>query len=902
MASKTFNSRIILKHDIEENWNKATNFVPLLGEVIIYDPDENYNYSRTKIGDGSHTVVELPFELDPIISSMVGEKTTGNVYTINDTDVTAAEGSEIFNDYENNIASGKYSHAENYNTIAKGSYSHAEGYGTLAAGAASHAEGYDTKAPARYSHAEGASTTASGNNSHAEGNNTTSSGHYSHAEGNFTTAAGGYSHAEGNYAQTGEDGTYAHAEGSYTKALKTGAHAEGNYTEANAAFAHTEGYYTKASSPYQHVRGKYNIADDTGTYATIIGNGDADSNRKNIHTLDWNGNAWYAGTVKIGGTSYADASEVALKSDFENIPDDLVLYTEQELTDEQKAQVRDNIGAGIPVIIDTELTTSGAAADALAVGTRLAEHTHTYESVEGLEDVIGNIADAKFYVVTFERGDDNKYHADLTFAEIREKFEGGGNMVARIDGTDYIPLLSAAPHQIIFSGIYNTQSVSLTINANEVCTLTTTQLANSSHSHSAASTTTNGFMSKDDKTKLNNIEANAEVNIIESISVNGEELAITDKAVDISIPEQKQADWNQSDETAVDYIKNRTHWVKRAETLLDSEVFDCTTLTEDSESYYCTKSGNIGLINGNKYIVTVDGTEYTTSALAAFGTNDVALIAEIDKCRIYDRENGVVEVFTNSSASLTISIVDAEDIYIKLDERFIPDVFARSTDIELKMAKENPTGTGALSINRASGSEVGENSIAIGTDCVASGDSAVAIGSGVSATGFASHAEGTGTVASGNLAHAEGQDSQATGYASHAESSGEANGDYSHAEGYGIADGNYSHASGNGTWAVGRSQTVIGEANLEDSAADAATRGTYAVIVGNGDIDAGEYSNASTLDWDGNGWFAGGLKVGGTGQDDEAAVNVVLETDIITVDEIDAICGAVIVSGDEVEL
>ena len=163
-----------------------------------------------------------------------------------------------------------------------------------------------------------------------------------------------------------------------------------------------------------------------------------------------------------------------------------------------------------------------------------AEHTHTYESVEGLEDVIGNIADAKFYVVTFERGDDNKYHADLTFAEIREKFEGGGNMVARIDGTDYIPLLSAAPHQIIFSGIYNTQSVSLTINANEVCTLTTTQLSNSSHSHSTASTTTSGFMSKDDKTKLNSIETNAEVNIIKSISVNGEELVITDKTVDIS--------------------------------------------------------------------------------------------------------------------------------------------------------------------------------------------------------------------------------------------------------------------------------------------------------------------------------------------------------------------------------
>jgi hypothetical protein len=180
------------------------------------------------------------------------------------------------------------------------------------------------------------------------------------------------------------------------------------------------------------------------------------------------------------------------------------------------------------------------------------------------------------------------------------------------------------------------------------------------------------------------------------------------------------------------------------------------------------------------------------------------------------------------------------------------------------MSKENPTGIGSLSMNRASGSVIGENSVAIGTDCIASGDSSVAIGSGVSATGFASHAEGDGSVASGDLAHAEGQNSNATGYAAHAESAGEANGNYSHAEGYGIADGDYSHASGNGTWAVGRSQTVIGEANLEDTAENAATRGTYAVIIGNGDMDAGEFSNATTLDWAGNAWFAGDVYVGST--------------------------------------
>lgn len=61
MSEKMFNTRIIHKHDIAENWAKATGFIPKIGELIIYDPDENYAYSRIKIGDGTKTVGELSF-------------------------------------------------------------------------------------------------------------------------------------------------------------------------------------------------------------------------------------------------------------------------------------------------------------------------------------------------------------------------------------------------------------------------------------------------------------------------------------------------------------------------------------------------------------------------------------------------------------------------------------------------------------------------------------------------------------------------------------------------------------------------------------------------------------------------------------------------------------------------
>lgn len=262
-------------------------------------------------------------EKNEVPTNLVNGSATGSIRGIS----TAAEsadytiGENAFTIGNGTKASGKNSFASGQESVASGSYSHVEGYGTEATAAAAHAEGYDTHATARYAHAEGASTTASGNNSHAEGNSTTSSGHYSHAEGNFTTAAGGYSHAEGNYCQTGEDATYAHAEGSYAKALATGAHAEGNHVEARAVFSHAEGYNTLASSIYQHVQGQYNVEDANNVYAHIVGNGDADNNRSNAHTIDWDGNAWFAGEITCGPNN----SRLMTAEDITVISDDTIL-------------------------------------------------------------------------------------------------------------------------------------------------------------------------------------------------------------------------------------------------------------------------------------------------------------------------------------------------------------------------------------------------------------------------------------------------------------------------------------------------------------------------------------------------------------------------------------------------
>lgn len=62
MAEKHLKTRIVNKHDVEANWAKAVNFVPLKGELIVYDADDTHTEPRFKLGDGETKVAALPFQ------------------------------------------------------------------------------------------------------------------------------------------------------------------------------------------------------------------------------------------------------------------------------------------------------------------------------------------------------------------------------------------------------------------------------------------------------------------------------------------------------------------------------------------------------------------------------------------------------------------------------------------------------------------------------------------------------------------------------------------------------------------------------------------------------------------------------------------------------------------------
>lgn len=232
----------------------------------------------------------------------------------------------------------------------------------ISGGYSAHAENYGT-AKGEFSHAEGFQTSAEGWSSHTEGQNSTALGVGAHSEGYYTYANTKFSHTEGHGAKTGIQGysviSYDSTNNSFvlntTAALKIGdivSASDGKaidyqyatitaidkdnktITVSNASKltkittiigsgtrgdtfifgqgAHAEGYYTNATSNYSHVQGQYNLNDLECKYAHIVGNGTGISARSNAHTLDWQGNAWFAGDIKVGGTGYDDANAVSI--------------------------------------------------------------------------------------------------------------------------------------------------------------------------------------------------------------------------------------------------------------------------------------------------------------------------------------------------------------------------------------------------------------------------------------------------------------------------------------------------------------------------------------------------------------------------------------------------------------
>lgn len=190
-------------------------------------------------------------------------------------------------------------------------------------------------------------------------------------------------------------------------------------------------------------------------------------------------------------------------------------------------------------------------------------------------------------------------------------------------------------------------------------------------------------------------------------------------------------------------------------------------------------------------------------------------------------------VFSNTVYPSTFNLIAQNYVPAGATSVYVDGSPVSTWNADDKMDKDNPTGTGALSINRASGTTIGNYSTTLGVQNGAAGECATALGS-------RNGAHGDYSVAGGTQSGAYGDGSVGVGYGV-------------------IVNGNWATGIGEGTSAQRRSQFVFGQYNTDDTGGtNSQNRGTYVEIVGNGTADNAR-SNARTMDWNGNMWLAGNL-------------------------------------------
>ena len=772
---------------------------------------------------------------------------------------------------------------------------------------------------------------ASGDYSHAEGYGTIASNKYSHAEGYATTASGWSSHAEGSHAEA--SGDLSHAEGSNTKAIGKGSHVEGELTEASGKYSHAEGLFTKASSDYQHVEGTGNIVDTQGKYVHIVGNG-SNSRRSNAHTLDWDGNAWFAGEVKVGGTgkdntnaktlttkdyvdskasdaadaalaeakeytnteldktaesleaSIAEVSEsVATKADSSTVtshtsnksnPHGVTLTQLGVTATAEELNIMDGIAAttdelnyvnGVTSNIQTQLNAKAAAS-------ALIEHTDSKSNPHGVTaDQVG--ADAKGTASSAVSSHNTNTSAHNDIRELITGLTNRMNALADSDDTTLDQLSEIVAYIKENKALIDSVTTSK-VNVADIINNLTTNVSNKplsaaqgvtlkglidaleaefdSHTHKYAGSSSAGG-SATSAVKLDS-SAGSET---QPVFFSDGKPVPTAYTLGKSVPSDAkftdtvvQPDWNQNDETALDYVNNRTHWVEYGE-----QIFHVAAQTVKATEWAQLNTEAV-LEEGKVYTVTINGNKY--DCVCKYGANwqcfylgNGNLVGETtDDTEIFAVEsydNGIMYLEVLVSGTYTISVSSIEEVVHRIPRKYIDAVGQAGTGLNA----EKFNG----SVNEASG----DYSHAEGYGTIASNKYSHAEGYATTASGWSSHAEGSHAEASGDLSHAEGSNTKAIGKGSHVEGElTEASGKYSHAEGlFTKASSDYQHVEGTG--------------NIVD------TQGKYVHIVGNGSNS--RRSNAHTLDWDGNAWFAGEVKVGGTGKDNTNA-KTLATTDVAT--------------------
>lgn len=358
----------------------------------------------------------------------------------------------------------------------------------------------------------------------------------------------------------------------------------------------------------------------------------------------------------------------------------------------------------------------------------------------------------------------------------------------------------------------------------------------------------------------------------------------SNKAILDSITQEKINSWESKTSFSGNYndlsnkptIPTKTSQLTNDSNFISSIPSEYVTEAELEAKGYSTFSGSYNDLTNKPTIPT------KTSQL----TNDSGYLTEVpsEYAKLTDLNDYATEVFVNEAIA---------------NAKFNSD----NIDLSKYAPIDNPNFTTAISMDRDKDSTVGVRSVALGNGVRAEGAYSVALGhissaggdmscaiAGGKALGSHSFAVGMETFAREMSSYALGDFTEANGMNSYAlGSNAVTNGLCSYALGhYAKANDFCSYALGNHTIANGTSQFVLGKYNIED------IENKYAYIFGNGNEYEETRSNAYTLDWKGNGWYAGKVSINGTPTEvndlttkeyvDNAILNAEINSEGISVD------------------
>ena len=151
-----------------------------------------------------------------------------------------------------------------------------------------------------------------------------------------------------------------------------------------------------------------------------------------------------------------------------------------------------------------------------------------------------------------------------------------------------------------------------------------------------------------------------------------------------------QADWNQNDATASDYIKNRPFYTgDSAETVLVEE--STVTFADAGNGMYIGHlESTFSPTVGETYKVSWDGTVYESTCVDSSGMTIIGNLSlasagsDTGEPFIMIVNNGQgIEIYTaDTSASHTLSISEFAQEVVKIDEKYLPDTVATKSDVE----------------------------------------------------------------------------------------------------------------------------------------------------------------------------------------------------------------------------